>query len=195
MAVATAHPISVEAYFDLELASEVRHDYCAGAIVAMTGGKPNHNLVAGNLFAILNFALRRKPYQAFITDQRLWIPAANRYTYPDVMVMAEPLVMQEGRSDTVMNPILVAEVLSRSTRADDLGDKFAAYQTIPTLVEYLALEQDSPQVQHWLKTEQGWVVREIVGMAGVVQLATITLDVMMADLYDKVKLNQPELND
>lgn len=111
----------------------------------MTGGTPNHNEIASNLVALLKATLKQKPYRVFILDQRLWIPGANLYTYPDVMVVPKPLTLQPGRKDTVMNPSLIAAVLSPSTpNYDPCGickaarsEKFVAYRTIPTFQEYL----------------------------------------------------------
>jgi Uma2 family endonuclease len=99
-------------YFDLELASDTRSEYCNGAIIPMTGGTPDHNELAINLAALLKVALRGKAYRIFATDQRLWIPLRKLYTYPDVMVVEKPLQLQAGRTDTIVNPCFIAEVLS-----------------------------------------------------------------------------------
>ena len=88
-------------YLELELNSEERHEFLDGEVRLMTGGTPDHNDIAGNLLVALKSALRGRPYRTFVLDQRLWIPARNQYTYPDVMVVAQPLQLQTGRSDTV----------------------------------------------------------------------------------------------
>jgi Uma2 family endonuclease len=69
-----------EEYLEFEINSENRHEYINGEIVLMTGGTPNHNQIAGNFYAALNFALKRQPYRVFVTDQRLWIPR-KRWTF------------------------------------------------------------------------------------------------------------------
>ena len=146
MVVAAVHQsIPVDEYFELETTSDVRHEYRNGEIVEMPGGLPSHNTIAGNFFAVLNFLLRRQPYRAYITDQRLWIPETNRYTYPDVMVIQEPMELKPGRADTLVNPIVVAEVLSKSTRGEDLGDKFAAYRMIASPMEYSIWSSGTPR--------------------------------------------------
>ncbi|BAZ14231.1 hypothetical protein NIES4071_60710 [Calothrix sp. NIES-4071] len=88
----------------------------------------------------LNFAVRRQSYQVFIVDQRLWIPKKCIYAYPDVMVVQGDLQMQEGHRDTITNPLVIAEVLSKSTKSYDKDDKFAAYRTIPTFKEYILID-------------------------------------------------------
>ncbi|MFN7661321.1 MAG: Uma2 family endonuclease, partial [Dolichospermum sp.] len=96
---------SPQEYLELEVNSEIRHEYINGLIIPMTGGTPNHNQLAGNFYAMLNFALKRQPYQVFVTDQRLWIPSRKIHTYPDIMVVKTPLEYQEGRTDTLVNPV------------------------------------------------------------------------------------------
>jgi Uma2 family endonuclease len=115
---------------ELELASETRSEYRNGEIVPMTGGTPDHNDIAGNLYILLKLALKGKNHRTFYTDQRLWIPDRTLYTYPDVMVIEKPLQLQTGRNDTVINPCFIAEVLSKSTQDYDRGEKFVAYRTI-----------------------------------------------------------------
>jgi Uma2 family endonuclease len=121
-----------EQYLELEVESDIRNEYRDGIVVPMTGGTPEHNKIASALNALLWLILREQPYSVFITDQRLWIPAVNLYTYPDVMVIADPVELQLGRKDTVINPFLLAEILSESTKNYDRGEKFEAYRTIAT---------------------------------------------------------------
>ncbi len=78
-------------YLELEIASETRNEYRDGEIIEMTGGTPNHNELNAHLLIFLKTALKGQPYRVFITDQRLWIPEANLYTYPDIMVVPKPL--------------------------------------------------------------------------------------------------------
>ncbi|NJR62083.1 MAG: Uma2 family endonuclease [Cyanobacteria bacterium CRU_2_1] len=176
-----------EEYLELEINSEERHEYVDGEIILMPGGMPNHNRIAGNLYAALNFALKRQLYDVFFTDQRLWIPRKRIYTYPDVMVVQGELQLQEGRKDTLTNPIMIAEVLSESTEAYDRSGKFAAYRTIPTLQEYVLIDQYSIHVEQYYKTEpRQWIFSEYDGEASILTLNTIPFEMSLADLYDKV---------
>ncbi|MCY7286333.1 MAG: Uma2 family endonuclease [Cyanobacteria bacterium CAN_BIN43] len=187
---------SPEEYLELEVASGDRHEYIDGQIILMTGGLPNHNQIAGNLYATLNFALRRKSYQAFMTDQRLWIPQRRIYTYPDVMAVASPLELQEGRKDTLTNPILIAEVLSKSTQSYDRGGKFAAYRTIPSVQEYILIDQHSVQVNQYIKKESNeWVFRAYEAESDVLALASVPCEISLADLYDKVEFEDSDTSE
>jgi Uma2 family endonuclease len=179
---------SPEEYLAIEQEAAERHEYRNGEMVPMAGGLPNHNQITGNIYATLNFALRGQPYQAFVTDQRLWIPAKRLYTYPDVMVMALPLVLQEGRKDVVMNPILVVEVLSKSTAVYDREEKFRAYRTIPSFQEYVLVDQYSQHIEHYVKVSaKRWNFQEYDESDTVVQLSSVGLELAIADIYDKVE--------
>lgn len=176
-----------EEYLDLEINSEERHEYINGEIILMTGGTPNHNKIALNLGAALNLALKRQPYEVFITDQRLWIPKKQTYTYPDVMVMAQPIAYAEGRRDTLTNPVAIAEVLSKSTKNYDKDDKFAAYRTIPNFQEYILIDQYTLHVEQYCKTDpKKWTFLEYDHEDDTLEFASVPFQIGLADLYDKV---------
>ncbi|MDY6940026.1 MAG: Uma2 family endonuclease [Cyanobacteriota bacterium] len=177
-----------EEYLKFEVNSPDRHEYINGEVCLMTGGTPNHNKIAGNFYAALNFSLKRQPYQVFITDQRLWIPERKIYTYPDVMVVQGELQLQEGRKDTILNPIFIAEVLSESTRSYDKDAKFAAYRTIPTLREYLLIDQYEIYIEQYVKTDRkSWLFSEYGETDELVTLNSIQFEMAIEDIYDKVE--------
>jgi Uma2 family endonuclease len=183
-------------YLELEVASETRHEYINGEIVPMTGGMPNHNQILLNLAGALNFALRQQPYRVFAADQRLWIPQHRIYTYPDVMVIQGALAYQEGRRDTLINPRLIIEVLSKSTRDYDQGDKFAAYRTIPTFQEYVLVDQYRCQVSRYAKTgEKKWTFQEYDGLENAVEFASFPFTIALNEIYDKVEFEPTEQAD
>jgi Uma2 family endonuclease len=179
-----------EEYLELEINSEDRHEFWDGEVRLMTGGTPDHNDIAGNLLVALKAALRGRPYRTFILDQRLWIPACSVYTYPDVMVVPQPLLLQTGRTDTVTNPCFIAEVLSNSTKSYDRGDKFLAYRTIPTFQEYLLIDQYSVYVEHHVKTSPNqWLLSEYVSPDVTLTFNSIDCKVTIADLYENIEFD------
>lgn len=179
---------TTEEYLNFEVSSEQRHEYINGEIVPMAGGMPNHNTIAGNLSATLNFALKRQPYRVFVTDQRLWIPEKLIYTYPDVMVVQGELQLQEGRKDTITNPLFIAEVLSDSTRNYDKDEKFAAYRTIPSFQEYLLIDQYTIHIEQYFKTDRKtWIFSEYDDLNETISLNSLFLEITLADIYDKVE--------
>ncbi|MDJ0702589.1 MAG: Uma2 family endonuclease [Leptolyngbyaceae cyanobacterium MO_188.B28] len=178
---------TAEDYLVLEIQSDIRNEYRNGEIVPRTGGAPEHNKIATALNAVLWFGLRGKPYSVFVTDQRLWIPAVDLYTYPDVMAIADPVELKPGRKDTVTNPLMIAEVLSDSTASYDRGDKFEAYRTIPTLQEYLLIAQDRYHVEQFVKqSEYQWLFTEYSGVDSKVTLSSMPVTLELRDLYANV---------
>jgi Uma2 family endonuclease len=175
-------------YLDLEIKAESRHEYRNGEIFEMSGGTPTHNEIISNLIFLLKSALRGQPYSIFVTDQRLWIPERNTYTYPDAMIVPRPIELQPGRKDTVMNPTVIVEVLSDSTEAYDRGEKFATYRTIATLQEYLLIDQHQPLIEHYVKQSMNqWLFTEYNGEEAMVSLSTAPVELALVNLYENVE--------
>ena len=184
---------SPQEYLELEVNSEIRHEYINGLIIHKTGGTPNHNQLALNFSGTLNYLLKRQPYQVFVTDQRLWIPSRKIHTYPDIMVVKTPLEYQEGRTDTLVNPVMIAEVLSKSTKGYDRDEKFAAYRTIPTLQEYILIDQYTMHIEQYFKTDNNqWIFSEFTDGNINLNLASISCQMTLSDIYDKVDFNIQE---
>ena len=174
-------------YLEIEVNSDQRHEYIDGLIIPMTGGTPDHNQLALNFSGTLNFLLKRQPYQVFVTDQRLWIPNRKIHTYPDIMVVQTPLVFEEGRKDTITNPVMIAEVLSNSTKSYDKDEKFAAYRTISSFQEYILIDQYTMHVEQYSKTDNNkWIFSEYSNSQDSLNLASIDCQISLEDIYDKV---------
>ncbi len=177
-------------YLELELASETRSEYRSGAIISMTGGTPDHNELAINLAALFKSVLRGKPYRIFGADQRLWIRDRNLYTYPDVMVIEKPLQLQTGRTDTVMNPCFIAEVLSKSTQDYDHGEKFSAYRSIESFREYLLIDQYTIHIEHYVKTAANqWLLSEYDDPNTTLSLSAFEAQIEIVTLYENIDID------
>ncbi|OCQ96886.1 hypothetical protein BCD64_14910 [Nostoc sp. MBR 210] len=184
---------SPEEYLEFEVNSEEKHEYIDGQIILMPGGTPNHNKLAGNLYAAILYAIKRLPYEVYYSDQRIWIPQKRILTYPDVSVVKTPLEYQEGRRDTLINPVLIAEVLSKSTKSYDRDEKFAAYRTIPSFQEYILIDQYKIHVEHYYKTDNNkWIFSEYEDANLLLNLSSIPCQVLLGDIYDKVDLSVEE---
>jgi Uma2 family endonuclease len=178
---------SPEEYLKLEEAAEFRSEYHDGKIIPMTGGTPNHNQIALNFGGAINFATRGKAYRVNVNDLRLWIPSKRVYTYPDVMLVAGKLEFLEGRKDTITNAVMVSEVLSKSTANYDRGDKFKLFRTIPTLREYILIDQYEMHVEQFSKTDDNkWVLSEYDGADAVLRLSCVEFEMRLGDIYDRV---------
>ena len=191
MAIATAETktYTADEYLALEVEAEGRSEFRDGKIVAMTGGTPTHNELVGSFYLLLRLALKGKPWATYVMDQRLWVPESNLYVYPDLMVTPRPSELQPGRRDTVVNPIVVAEVLSPSTERYDRGEKFAAYRSIASLQEYVLVSQSRVQVEQFVRqADDRWVLTVVSGMEAAIALATVPLEFTLAKLYEEVAL-------
>ena len=178
---------TTEEYLNLETTSDIHHEYCNGEMIPMTGGTPAHNQLMSALNALLWFGLRGKPYSLFMADQRLWIPDRQLYTYPDGMVIKNPVELQSGRKDTVTNPLLLAEVLSNSTKAYDRGEKFAAYRTLSSFQEYLLIDPSCLHLEQYVKQgDHQWLFREYDQSDDQILLVSIGLEIRLGDLYEQI---------
>lgn len=178
---------TAEEYLEAEVNSLDRHELINGQIVLMSGSSPNHNEITTNLNTVLRVSLKRKSYSILALNQRLWVPQFNNYTYPDLMVVARPIELQSGRRDTITNPVLIAEVLSKSTKAYDRDEKFAAYRSIPSFQEYLLIDQYRLQVQQYSKTDANkWIFSEYSCAGDRVSLTSIPVEFSVADLYENI---------
>jgi Uma2 family endonuclease len=174
-------------YLKLEEKAEYKSEYRDGEIVPMTGGTTNHNKLALNLAASLKIALRRKNHDVYISDVRLWIPKHRQHTYPDVMVIQGEPIYTGTNTTTVMNPLLIAEVLSKSTQNYDQGDKFLYYRSIPEFKEYILINQYQYHVMHYVKTAEGkWIFDEIEGESATLSFESIDFEIALIDLYEQV---------
>ena len=179
-----------EEYLELEEKSELRNEYIDGKITPMTGGTPNHNEISGNLYTFLKLALRGKGYKVFMADLRLWIPQYNVYTYPDIMVIKGQPVLQDNRNDTVTNPLLIVEVLSKSTKNYDQGDKFDYYRSIPEFAEYILVDQYCYYVKQFAKADDGrWWLSEYQDKDDSLSLASLDFETKLSDIYEEIELS------
>jgi Uma2 family endonuclease len=177
-------------YLELETAAEYKSEYIDGQIIPMTGGSINHNRIALNLSANLNIAFRQEPFDVFMGDIRLWIPERHIFTYPDVMVIAGEPEYFQNRTDTVLNPILIVEVLSKGTKSYDRESKFDAYRTITGFQEYLLIDQTRIHVEQFSKTGmKQWSFCEYDDSDEAIAFTKVPFQISLADLYNKVQLD------
>ncbi len=153
----------------------------------MTGASLAHNRIAGNIFTGINNAIDTQPCEAFMSDLRVWIAKENRYTYPDVIVVCGKPQLLERRTDTIVNPTIIIEVLSQSTESIDRSDKFRAYWTLDTLVEYVLIDQYRSRVEYFHQLdEKTWELRVFTKMSDALMLRAIETDIPLSKIYRNV---------
>ncbi len=188
MLVQTKKPYFTPAqYLKLEETAEFKSEYRDGEIVPMTGGTTNHNQIAGNFFRKLPLTLRGQNYYIYMSDVRLWIPSHRVYTYPDIMVIKEEPIYEGTGTTTVTNPLLIVEVLSKSTRNYDSGEKFGYYRSLGTFREYILFDQYSFYVQQYTKKTDGqWLLKKYEGSDAILTLDSLDFNISLGDIYQRV---------
>jgi len=187
------HIYTPEEYLELEEKALYKSEYRNGEIIPMTGGTTNHNQIALNFASSLLYVIRGKKYRVFIGDVRLWIPEYREYTYPDVIVTDGKPIYAGKNNTTVTNPLLIVEVLSKSTKNYDQGDKFTFYRSIPQFKEYVLVEQNQYQVMHYSKTNEGeWIFREYKSEDDIVKLQHLDFELSLVDIYQDVNFEDRE---
>src|SRR4028118_2072837 len=194
MQVTEQRDYSPEEYLALEEAADFKSEYINGEIFPMAGGSTNHNQIAGNFYAELNFAFKKLDYRVFMSDVRLWIPKKRIYTYPDVMVVAGEPEYFNDRTDLITNPKLIAEVLSDSTQGYDRSGKFEAYRTISTFEEYLLFDPTKIYVEQYSKTaNKRWSLREYDAEDETITLSSVQFKIHLIDVYNKVNFEEVDV--
>jgi Uma2 family endonuclease len=164
-------------YLAWEREQSERHHYLRGEIFAMAGGSPRHNALGAAVIGDLRVAFRSGPCRAFTSDQRVAIREGEHYVYPDVTVVCGHLEFAAGTKDTLVNPAVVVEVLSKSTEAYDRGAKWDDYRQLPSVTDYLLVSQTSPRIEHFQRGDGEWHYRVAVAGGRVTPTSGAVLEV------------------
>lgn len=171
-------------YLAVERAAETKSEFHDGVMYAMSGARFAHNLVKDNLACHLNNQLAGRSCRALTSDMRVKVMATGFQAYPDVVVFRGPPEFDGDRTDILVNPTVLVEVLSDSTEQYDRGFKFRNYQQIPSLREYVLVAQDEAVVERFVRQADGsWGHTAAVGLAAELAFATVPARVSLADLY------------
>jgi len=184
-----------EEYLALERSGETKHEYFNGEIFAMSGASKQHVLIVTNLVVELGTQLKRGPSGVYSTDLRVKVAPTGLYTYPDVIVLCEEAQFSDEQKDSLLNPALIIEVLSESTKDYDRGGKFEQYRTIESFVEYLLIAQDRPHVEHYTSQGDGsWVLHETNSLEDTIQLKSVPCSLALSEIYNKIDFSSNPIN-
>ena len=177
-----------EEYLAYDDASTEKHQFYAGEIFAMSGGSFNHSRISTNAIFQLQTRLSKTPCETMNSDMRVTTPSGLN-TYPDVSVFCGDPELTDN-DHTLLNPSLIVEVLSPSTRNYDQGDKFTHYRSIPSLQDYLLIESQSVHIAHYQRQgEHEWLLREYQSLEDELHLNALQLQVTVAKFYENVKFD------
>ena len=190
--------LSPEEYITLERkakpdANTVRNEYIQGEIIAMSGASFTHNLIKGNIFVQLHNRLIESSCVVFANEMRVGIPSAKSYFYPDVGVVCDEPRFEDNVFDTLLNPIVIVEVLSPSTEGYDRGEKFSRYRQIDALKEYILVSQDSVNVERFLRKSDEWSYTFFQGLEQQLPLTSLQCELPLQEIYGRVTF--PEASD
>ena len=180
--------MTVAQYLSFEREATERHEFFRGEVFAMSGASVAHGRILVNLVRQLSSFLAAGPCEVLGPDMRVRVSATGLYTYPDLLVACEPLEFDDDQRDTLLNPRVIVEVLSRSTEAYDRGTKFAHYRSLPSLREYVLVSQDQPLVERYTRLpEESWELREFRGLETQFDLTAIPFRAPLSVLYERVE--------
>jgi Uma2 family endonuclease len=176
-------------YLAADRAAAHKSEYLGGEVFAMGGASERHNLIVVNVVAELRRQLKGRPCRVYPSDMRVRIKETGLYAYPDVTVVCGPADFDDEQRDTLLNPTLIIEVLSKSKESYDRGEKCAHYRKLLSLAEYVLIVQDKVLVEHYARQpEQQWLLSEASNLQQCLQLPAIQSTLDLADVYDKVDL-------
>ncbi|MEM9821706.1 MAG: Uma2 family endonuclease, partial [Bacteroidota bacterium] len=183
-------------YLELEKVSERKHEYQAGKIYAMTGGTLNHSLIGGNIVTALNNALSANDKTCLVanSDAKIFVEKANAFVYPDASVICEPPEYHGINRQAITNPILIVEVLSKTTGHYDRGEKFRKYCALPSFKEYVLIDQDQPVVDTLYRADaKTWHMVTTIGLEKSIELHSIACTLSMEVIYRNIRdLQEPQ---
>lgn len=178
-------------YFQFEETAFGRWEYVGGDVRMMAGGTDDHNTIVSNLSGTLRAAMLPRRCRVYAADMKVHTGDGIN-TYPDVAIVCGPRRYHRGRTDILLNPLLIVEVLSESTEAYERGEKWDHYRTIPALADYLLVSQHEPCVFHYSLHGDHWEFREFSGLSSSIPSPSVETTLALADVYALLEREQTE---
>ena len=188
--VAAQTYITPQEYLALERKAAYKSEYLDGHIIAMSGASFKHSLIISNISGELHLQFKRRGCSVHTNDMRVRPNPRDSYFYPDVVVVCGEPQFEDEAFDTLLNPIVIVEVLSPSTAAYDRGEKFARYKQLDSLQEYLLVSQDNVHVEYHRRRGAQWILSHYRTLEEVLPLPSIGCEVPLRDIYARVILNE-----
>jgi Uma2 family endonuclease len=179
--------MSPQEYLEIERKAECKSEYFEGKMSPKPLNNEQHGVIIGNIVGELKRQLKGKRCRVMSIDLRVRVIPSGLCTYPDIVVVCGESQHADNHEDTLLNPTVLVEVLSDSTRDYDIGRKFQFYRGLPSLREYIMVEQDAPHILQWTRQEEHrGELAEADDLNQTVQLASIGCVLTLRDVYDQV---------
>jgi Uma2 family endonuclease len=178
--------MTARGFLEWERKQRVRHEFIDGKIYTMSGASRKHNKITFNLNGLLWFIQQSLDnFEAFSTDMRTYAPYKGAYFYPDIVMIKGKDQYLDDEFDTLINPTVVFEVASKSTKQFDKSKKFEHYRSIPTLEEYFLIAQNEYHITHFYKIKTGeWVVGDILrDPNSKIKMRALPIELKVSDIY------------
>jgi Uma2 family endonuclease len=185
--------VTAEEYLAFERQAEERHEFVEGIIYAMSGGTRPHALIGANVSRELGNRLSDRPCEVYAGNLRVKVNSEGDYVYPDVAIACGDIQLEDDNSDTLLNPLVVVEVLSPSTEAYDRGKKGALYRAIPSLQHHVLVAQDRVSVEVYTRQGDWWAFTEGRSLEATVLLSALDCELPLAEVYAKVQFPDASL--
>lgn len=181
---------TVQEYLELEETSLKKHEYYRGEIFDMSGPKIPHNEIAGNLYANLHSKLRGNKCKPYNSDQRIHIERNTLFTYPDISIVCGEVITLNNDNWNILNPAVIIEVLSASTKNYDRGEKFKLYRDIPTLKEYILVDSESVYIEVFRLNESNhWELEEYNSRDEYIFIKAMGEKILISEIYEGVRID------
>ena len=179
-----------EEYLAWERKADIKHEYLRGEIIAMSGASRAHSLIVTNISGELYIQLKGGTCEVHTNDMRVRTSPETSYFYPDVVVVCDKPRFEDNTFDTLLNPMVLVEVLSPSTQAYDRGEKFKHYQQLTSLQEYILVSQDEVGVERYRRQGAEWQPTEFRSLEDVLSLISIDCELSLEDIYRRVEFRE-----
>lgn len=177
-------------YLRTEREAFEKSEFIGGRIVAMAGASENHNVISSNVFGEIWTQTKKTDCRAFSSDMRVKAKKGNYY-YPDIVVVCGERAFEDNKKDVLINPTVIIEVLSKSTKLKDRNEKFDSYTSLGALTDYVLIEQDEMRVEHFIKTgEKEWKFRLLTEQADKLILESIESEISLDEVYRELKFSK-----
>ncbi len=185
-------PMTESEYLLFEDKSKIRHEFMDGELYAMAGASRNHNLANTNISTELNIQLRQTDCEIYVNDFRVRIREGHN-VYPDVAVACGE-IQTTDKENTLLNPVVIFEVLSKSTENRDRGDKAEDYYALPSLQEYILVSQYRVRVEHFARQKNNvWLLKIYEDLDEMIELDSIKCKISLEMIYLKLKITPLKL--
>ena len=180
---------TIQEYLEMEKDALEKHEYYKGEIFAMSGASARHNIISVNILISLGISLKGKKCRPYGSDMRVNIPENTLFTYPDISIFCGEVITLREDENTAIQPTVIIEILSPSTRNYDRGEKFMLYRAIPSLKEYILVDSESIHVEHFAINKEGlWQLKEHNNPGEEIFLETLGVKLPLEEIYEDCKL-------